>query len=83
MFIFKFPPSSISLCGNMKSRKMTDQVTKESDKCEHMSPKCSLGTIKVLTEGDNKLRSTVHIKLKAMPLGILVNIVFQSPNINS
>lgn len=61
-FIFKFPPSSISLCGNIMSKKMTGQVTKESDKCEHMPLRNSLGMLKVLTESDNKLRSTVIVK---------------------
>lgn len=43
------------------SEKMTGQVTKESDKCKYMSLGYSLGMIKVLTVGDNKLRSTLNI----------------------
>ena len=55
-FIFKFLPSSVSLCGNMKSKQMTGQVTKESEKRECISLRYSLVRMKVLPEGNNKFK---------------------------
>lgn len=47
-----------------KSKKMTGQVTEESDKCEHMSLTYSLGRINVLTEGDNKVGKRLRTQQK-------------------
>lgn len=47
-----------------KSKKMTGQVTEESDKCEHMSLTYSLGRINVLTEGDNKIGKRLRTQQK-------------------
>lgn len=43
---------------------MTSQVTKESNKCEQMSLRYSLEMMKVLTEDDNNIRTTMNIKGK-------------------
>lgn len=64
------------------SKKMTGQVTKESDECEHMSLRNSLGMLKVLNESDNKLRSTMNIKWKPCLCESFVHSI-QSVIINS